>query len=95
MYRRRPAQLLAAIGASASSAGLAATIGAHRLLADDPAFPTPAIALVAVTLIVVATMLIAGRIGWRRGALVLIGCGAMLGGGAIHDGMRTAIAVSS
>jgi type IV secretory pathway VirB2 component (pilin) len=92
MHRNRSTARFAVFGGGAWSTAAAASKAGRFLPATSLSAGT--IGMGAVTLVVLAAMLVAGRIGWRLGMIVLIGCGALLGGSAMLDGIQTAIAVS-
>jgi len=98
MRHHRPA-MLAVFGGLIPTAGIAnlvAPAAGPRPIADSYGVaPGPLmIALVAILLVGLIAMLVAGRMSWLLGAIVMIGCIALLGGAAIIEGIETAIAVS-
>src|ERR1700761_5559632 len=99
MREHRAAFLLAALAGMTPTAVVADLVAApdkpHPIGDSHEVVPgSLAIALVAFSLIGMIGLLAAGRMPWRLGAIVMIGCIALLGGAAIVEGVETAIAVS-
>ena len=104
MREIRPAFLLAAPMSSAAVAGNIGTGGAngralpggYRPLADGlgSIHGVPIVFAVAILLFGLAVLLAVRRTHWRLGAIVMIACLALLGGGALVDGIETVIAVT-
>lgn len=95
----RPAFLIAALAAMTPAVGFADTGAAgerSRAIVDahDTLPGAVAIGLAASILLAIAALLATGRIGWRRGVMIAVGCCLLFGGGAIIEGFQTAIAVS-
>jgi hypothetical protein len=93
----RPACLLAALACMTPAAGIAATIASPRepqARVDDRSVLHPVAIVLATIVLLLAVVLVAGRIPRRISIVVLIGFCVLLGGGAILDEAQTAIAVS-
>lgn len=98
----------AAVGWLAAASGLAAT-RAHAAVPGDPQgsgvivaaanwlqgtlLGTIATVAAVVAVAAVGFMMLTGRINWRHGAMVILGCFVLFGAGSIVAGIRSAAAV--
>lgn len=93
---RTPLWLAAPFGAMSSSAAEAATpAGASPILGavtwmQDTLLGEVASSVAVIAVAVVGFMMLSGRLNWRYGATVIVGCFVLFGAATIVGGIRTA-----
>ncbi len=93
---RTPAWLAAPLGSALSSAAQAATpAGASPILGavtwmQDTLLGEVASSVAVIAVAVVGFMMLSGRLNWRYGATVIVGCFVLFGAATIVGGIRSA-----
>jgi type IV secretory pathway VirB2 component (pilin) len=92
-----PAWLAAPLGTASSSAAQAATpAGASPILGavtwmQDTLLGEVASSVAVIAVAVVGFMMLSGRLNWRYGATVIVGCFVLFGAATIVGGIRSAV----
>ena len=82
-----PVQAFAAVGAAADPQGSGVIIGAVNWL-QGTLLGTVATVVAVIAVACVGFMMLTGRINWRHGAVVILGCFVLFGAASIVAGIR-------
>ena len=82
-----PVQAFAAVGAAAAPQGSGVIIGAVNWL-QGTLLGTVATVVAVIAVACVGFMMLTGRINWRHGAVVILGCFVLFGAASIVAGIR-------